>query len=311
MAAVTTSHDKSIHVYDFTSESWAAFELYNPTFSEGVTSAGPLYADALEWDYTGEYLVYDAFNSLASSSGADIEYWDVNFIHVWDIEANDFSDGEVAKLFSSLPEGVSIGDPSFAKNNPNIIAFDYIDAGTGEYSILGTNIETNETNFIATNNSLGWPSYNKGDTRVAFASDNGASNYQTGYVTLNADKISSTGVWTGLYGLTSWPVYFSVGDRGVGEEEVTGILEEKKHISISCYPNPFTDEISMLLTQEFIGNGKIEIMNLLGQRVTEFQVDRSANGILSIKTPNLPSGQYIVHFQNGRTAGNCKIVKMK
>ncbi len=311
LAAVTSAADKSIHVYDFTSETWATFELYNPTFSEGVTSAGPLYADALEWDYTGEYLVYDAFNSLANSNGADIEYWDVNFIHVWDIEANDFSDGEVAKLFPSLPDGVSIGDPSFSKNNPNIIAFDYIDSGTGEYAILGTNIETNETNFIATNNSLGWPSYNKGDTRIAFTSDNGAGNYETGYVTLNSDKISSNGVVTGLYALTSWPVYFSVGDRGVGEDEVTGVLEEKKRVSISCYPNPFTDEVSFLLSQEFIGNGKVEVMNLLGQSVTEFKVDHSASGSLSLKTPNLPAGQYIVHFQNGRTAGTCKVMKMK
>ncbi len=311
MAAVTTSHDKSIHVYDFTSETWGSFELYNPTFSEGVTSAGPLYADALEWDYTGEYLVYDAFNSLANSSGADIEYWDVNFIHVWDIEAGDFSDGEVAKLFSSLPDDISIGNPSFAKNNPNVIAFDYVDSGTGEYAILGTNIETNETDFIATNNSLGWPSYNKGDTRVAFTSDNGAGNTQTGYVTLNSDKISSNGVVTDLYNLTSWPVYFSVGDRGVGDDEVTGIPEDHKKISLSCYPNPFVDEVSIQLTQELMGNGKIEIVNFLGQRITDFKIDHSANGSVSLKIPNLPTGQYIVHLRNGKAAGTCKIMKLK
>ncbi len=312
LAAVTTTADKSIHVYDFTSETWAVFELYNPTFSEGVTSAGPLYADALEWDYTGEYLVYDAFNSLANSSGADIEYWDVNFMHVWNITANDFSDGEVEKLFSSLPDGVSIGDPSFAKTNPNIIAFDYVDAGTGEYYIYGTNIETNETNFIATNNSLGWPSYNKADTRVAFASDNLAGNYKTGYVTLNSDKISSNGVVTSLYDLRSWPVYFSVGDRGVGDDEVvTGILEDKKQVSLSCYPNPFVDEVSLQLSQELMSNGKVEIINFLGQRVTEFKVDRSANNSLSLKIPNLPLGQYIVHFQNGKTSGSCKLIKLK
>ena len=98
MAAVTTDQDAKIYVYDFESEEWGEFELYNPTYTEGVNSAGPVYADALEFDYTGEFLVYDCFNRITSEDGADIEYWDVNFIHVWDNDANDFADGTIEKL---------------------------------------------------------------------------------------------------------------------------------------------------------------------------------------------------------------------
>ena len=312
LAAVTTSQDQSIYVYDFTTEKWATFGLYNPTFSEGVTSEGPLYADALEWDYSGESLVYDAFNSLVNSSGANIEYWDVNFIHVWDIAASDFSDGEVSKLFSSLPDGVSIGDPSFAKTNPNIIAFDYIDEGTGEYDILGMNIETNDVNVISVNNSLGWPSYNKNDTRVGFTSDNSVSNFKTVYVTLNNDKISSNGIATDLFDLSQWPVYFSVGDRGVGDDEVvTSVHDEKKQVSLSCYPNPFVDEVSLQFNQDIIGNGQFEIANIMGQRVVDFKVERSTSDVLTLKLPNLPQGQYILHFQNGNAKGTCKLAKIK
>ncbi len=311
LAAVTTSQDKLIHVYDFIAETWASFELYNPTFSEGITSAGPLYADALEWDYTGEYLVYDAFNSLANSNGADIEYWDVNFIHVWDIATNDFSDGEVSKLFSSLPDGVSIGNPSFAKTNPNIIAFDYIDSRTGEYDILGMDIEKNDVKIIVANTALGWPSYNKNDTRVAYTSDNGATNSQTNYVSLNSDKISSNGVVIGIYDKTQWPVYFSTGDRGIGDDEVTGIPEEKKLVSLSCYPNPFVDDISLLLNQDIIGKGKVEITNLMGQRIVDFKIERSTNGALLLNVHNLLPGQYILHFHDGKTTGTCKVLKLK
>ena len=286
-------------------------ELYNPTFSEGVTSGGPLYSDALEWDYTGEYLVYDAFNSITNSNGANIEYWDVNFIHVWDLATKDFSDGEIAKLFSSLPDGVSIGNPSFAKNTPNVIAFDYVNESTVEYAVLGMNIETNDVNIVVVNNSLGWPSYNKNDSRIAFTKDNGAGNTQTSYVNLNSDKISSNQVETGLFSLTSWQVYYSVGNRGVGSDEVTGILHDRKLVMLSCYPNPFANEISLQLNHDFIHGGKIELMNIMGQRLNDFTIDYSSSEILQLKVQNLPAGQYVLHIKNEKTTGVCKILKLR
>jgi Zn-dependent metalloprotease len=211
LAAVTTAATASIHVYDFASESWAEFALYNPTYSD-VASGGPVYADALEWDYNGEMLVYDCFNTISNTDGADIEYWDVNFIRVWDNELKDFSDGTVAKLFSSLPDGVSIGNPSFSKNSPNIIAFDYFDVEGDEYAVLGCNIETNEVNVIASNTTLGWPTFNKNDTRIAFTSHDGTA-YNTHYIVLNSDKISSGLSPVDMFSNAKWPVYFAVGDR--------------------------------------------------------------------------------------------------
>ena len=197
LAAVTIAQDTTIYVYDFASEIWKGFALYNPTFSEGVISGGPIYADALEWDYPGEVLVYDCFNRIQNSTGTDIEYWDVNFIQVWDKAANDFSDGTIAKLFSSLPEDVSIGNPSFSKNSPNIIAFDYVNSATNEYAVLGSNIETSDVNVIASITSLGYPTFNKNDSRVAFTSLNGAQ-HNIDYVVLNIDKISASGSPLGL-----------------------------------------------------------------------------------------------------------------
>ena len=194
IGAVTDYADTTIWVYDYESERWAYFTLYNPTYLEGVTAAGVLYADALEFDISGEYLVYDAFNTLKNNDGKDIEYWDVNFIRVWNNDAGDFGDGTVYKLFSSIPEGISIGNPSFSKNSPNIIAFDYWNISTDEYAILSCNIETNEVYSLVENNHLGWPSFNKNDSRIAFTSAYGEDNFSINYVNLNADKISSDGI---------------------------------------------------------------------------------------------------------------------
>jgi Zn-dependent metalloprotease len=310
IAAVTTAQEPLIYVYDFATEVWSEFTLYNPTYTEGVTSAGPVYADALEWDYTGEYLVYDCFNRIDNSSGTDIEYWDVNFIRVWNNATNNFGDGTIAKLFPSLPDGVSVGNPSFAKNSPGIIAFDYIDATTEEYAVLGCNIETNEVNVVVSNNTLGWPSFNKNDSRIAFTSLDNSSAYQTNYVTLNSDKISSSTAAVGLFSDTKWPVYFTRGDREIEDKVITATEGEvENRATVLYYPNPFTDEISLMLTPSR-SSQKIEIMNLLGQKVYELTTSSFANNeAVRLNLANLKSGSYIISVSVSRDVQRFMVTK--
>jgi bacillolysin len=310
LAAVTTDQENKIYVYDFNTEEWASFELYNPTYSEGVTSGGPVYADALEWDYSGEYLVYDCFNRIVNTNGNNIEYWDVNFIRVWDQEAQDFGDGTVEKLFTSLPPGLSIGNPSFAKTVGNVVAFDYIDSNTGEYMVVGCNIETSEVKLIAENTTLGWPSYNKTDTQVAFTTGDGT---EIDYVTLNGDKISSSGGSLDLYIGAKWPVYFATGDRKIGDEVVTAVEDDQKGITLSCYPNPFEDELRIKFRQDALRQGQVEIRNLLGQEVSGFSQttgNGSSDGLV-YDVSTLAPGQYIVRVKSSKTVGACKLVKVR
>jgi bacillolysin len=307
MAAVTGNQDNTIYVYDFVTEEWGEFTLYNPTYSDGINSGGTVYADALEWDYTGEFIVYDAFNRIENNTGNDIEYWDVNFIRAWDATGDDFGDGTIEKLFSSLPDGVSIGNPTFAKLSPYILAFDMVDESTNEYYILGSNIETGETDIIFTNTTLGFPSFNKNDTRVAFTIEDGVELYHTGFVNLNTNKISSSeSEETTLFETSKWAVYFATGDRI--EDEVTGVEDIEKEVILTCYPNPFVSEISMALTQDFVGGGKVEVMNLMGQRLNNIELGRSPDAVL-MKFDNLPAGQYIIRIQNAKSVGACRVVK--
>ncbi len=158
LAAISTDIDTAIFVYDFGRAQWKKFRLYNPTTSDNnITAGGVLYADAIEFDPTGEYLIYDAFNELTSSSSTDISYWDVGFIKVWDNNSNAFGDGSIMKLFTSLPEHVSVGNPVFSKNSPNIIAFDYFydDGVNQEYRIYGANLETGDLVQITDNYNVG------------------------------------------------------------------------------------------------------------------------------------------------------------
>lgn len=308
LAAVTAAASASIHVYDFASESWAEFELYNPTYSN-LASGGPVYADALEWDYNGEILVYDCFNSIPSNDGADLEYWDVNFIQVWDNKLKGFGDGTIAKLFSSLPNSVSIGNPSFSKTSPNIIAFDYFDEEEDEYAVLGCNIETNEVNVIASNTSPGWPTFNKNDTRIAFTSQSGVA-YNTNYIVLNSDKISSSQSAVGLFSDAKWPVYFAVGDRVIGDEIVTGILEEtKRKTPMACFPTSVTNQVSVKLDKPLVSGSSVELINSIGQKIYSFNPQSSNENVMVLNLESVKTGYYILRVSDNKNMGACRIVK--
>ena len=215
VAAISTEIDTSIYIFDYITQEWSVFKLYNPTTSEdGNNAGGVIYADAIEFDNTGEYLIYDAYNELYSSTGDDISYWDIGFIKVWDNTANYFGDGTIQKLYGSLPESVSIGNPTFSKNSPYIIAFDYYNSATEEYGIFGLNLVTGDLDVITPNNTIGYPSFSRDDDKVAFNTSDGGYD-AVGVVSLDTNKITGISYSTILIADAKWPVFYAEGKRNL------------------------------------------------------------------------------------------------
>jgi len=89
-----------IEVFDFATAGNFAYELYNPTFSNGGENTFDVaFADALEFDYSSDFIMYDALNQIQGLSGV-IEYYDIGFLNVWNSEANSPALGNINKLFS-------------------------------------------------------------------------------------------------------------------------------------------------------------------------------------------------------------------
>ncbi|MGB3585177.1 MAG: M4 family metallopeptidase [Tunicatimonas sp.] len=221
-AVISNQKLPEIWVFDLTRESdnLVRFELYNPTTQEGVTTGEVQYADAIEWDYSGEYLIYDAFNQVQSFGFAEsIEYWDVGYLKVWDNTANDFGDGTIQKIFTNLPAGTNIGNPSFAKTNRNIVCFDLFNAEEDTYQIIATNLSTGKTNVVYENNTLGFPSYSSDDQFMVFDVIDDEDRPAVGQISLNEDKISSTGELNTTYYYAQWTSWFSQGDRIINSSE--------------------------------------------------------------------------------------------
>ena len=104
-AAIEEPKTEYISVFDFDVNDWFDFKLYNPTFTQGVVTGDVLFADAMEFDFTGEWIIYDAANEVVQNNGDTYAYWDISFINVFDVKAGDFvrTDYRITKLFSNLP----------------------------------------------------------------------------------------------------------------------------------------------------------------------------------------------------------------
>ncbi len=292
IALISNYIDTAIYVYDFNLQLMAKYHLYNPTTGAGQNTDGPLYANAIEWDYTGNYLIYDAYNLYKKSNGDTLDYWDVGIIKVWDKQQNYFADGSITKLFSALSEGVSIGNPSISKNSPNIIAFDYFDSNNNTFLVVASNIETGDAGTIYQNNTLGYPSYNKLDNVIDFSFyDQGTNSINIATIGLQTNKIQPLGQAAALISGGQWPIFYATGTRNINLGN--GQLKMDQN-SLTAYPNPFNDQINFNFNLNEDANVQLQIKNSFGQLVDQHTAGFLNKGkqTINVETNQLPQGIY-------------------
>lgn len=288
IAAVTESVDSAIYIYSYQKEEWVKAHLYNPTTQVGVVTNNVLYADALEWDYTGEYIMYDAYNQMNSStSGQNVDYWDISFMQVWDNASSDWGTGDVFKLVSGLSEGISIGNASLSKNSPTICAFDYLDANTNYVSVLASNLETGDFIEVFNNGTtLGYPNYSKLDDQIIFSAlYQGSPVIAT--IAMQPDKIHPASATANvLIPDAKWGVWFTQGNRPLAVDEI------KPQTGIRIYPNPASEMINIVFDQKQTGPITIEIFDIRGVRI--YTNDFTSSDAITIDGADWNPGLYLL-----------------
>ncbi len=307
-AALTEDYDNKLLVYDFVVGDWNEYELFNPTTGTGgVTTGDVLYADAMEFDLSGQSIIYDAINRISSQGGADdIEYWDVSFINVWNNSSDTWSLGQTSKLFSQLPDGVSVGNPSFAKNSPYIIAIDVLD--NGDNFVVGVNIETGDIGTYYENQGLGYPSFSRTDEQLLFDAPWSNGN-DIGILDVANDKISAVaGTEFLFFEEGRWGVWFANGER-----DLTSTAElDLTHGSLSVYPNPTDGQLDLVINTEDNSDLTLRIIDQNARVVTtkNMRTIRGENKC-QLDISNQPNGVYHLQIIDEEKMYSTKVVKIK
>lgn len=306
LAALLDQEENSMYVFYFGKNGVIQnkFDLYNPTYSSGVKTVDVKYADAMEFDLSGEYVIYDAENEIKSNTNGSIQYWDISFVKVWNNSSGTFSLGEVSKLYSSLPEGTSIVNPSFSKNSPYIIAFDFIDSD-GNVAILGANIERGETGLIFENNALGYPNYSSKDDKVVFDNLSNNSSYNIGVATMKTNKIEVAQDPVLFTQNKRWATWFSNGKRTTSS--VDNFVKSESLFTIAN--NPVSQTLVLQFGKEVLNQSTITVTDVSGRTLLKKSLNQTNGQRTEVNVSALESGVYIVSVQSGSDVQSAKFVK--
>ena len=304
VAAVTDQLQNQVSVFDFGLNAWNDFELYNPTFTEGIETGDVDYADAMEFDITGELLMYDAQSTINSLDAGEIQFWDISFLEVWNNSADTWRLGNISKLFSGLPEGVSIGNPTFSKNSPFIVAFDFIEES--DISILGSNIETGDIGFIHSNTGLAYPSYSLNDLQiiydVPYLQNGSIAGYDIGFKSLEADKINGIDNTAGTFStFVRWPVWI-----GNGERDLTSNEDIDRQVSLDVYPNPVSELLHIKSSTLNLVGSNLEILTIDGRLMMSTEL-KSNFDVVDVQ--GLAKGTYVIKISTDDAMVSKRVTK--
>lgn len=290
VSAITAYQDSAIWVYSYDLQQWAKFHLYNATTAQGQATHTVVYADAMEWDYSGEYIIYDALTRVENQFGEPIESWDINFIKVWDNASGYWGSGEILKVFGGLPAGLSVGNPSFAKNSPYIFAFDIYEPASNTITVAAANFENGNVGEIFVNEGvLGTPNYSKMDDYMIFTVPDDLD--AIAVIQMQQDRITPVPE-TAQYLITEamWGIWFAQGERGLDVPEV------RTDTRVFAYPNPTSGMVRLTLMPEPEGDATIKVFDVRGILVNTIHSGEAGEHVIDLA--GLPQGMYFLQIQS-------------
>jgi Zn-dependent metalloprotease len=316
LAALVTDRKDEIAIVDLTRETnnTKFFRLYNPTNTQGVSSGNVVGADALEWDLSSETVVYDAYNEVPLSGFGTYNYWDMGLLRAWDKKTKTFGDGKIDKIINGLEEGENIGNPSFSKNTPYILSFDYIvdqnangqvdDAD--DYFVLSTNLETGDIATVFENSTLGFPNYSTKDDFMIFNAESNLGDEVIAIAPLKTDKITPNAgpsIFKSGYILGTW---FANGQRVLSSNRD----ESWPEAQVKIYPNPLRDRTLLELTLTERETVQLEISDVYGRVLYQQQLEAGVGKLQqTLNLQDLPAGHYLLRIRAGQKSTTRKMIK--
>lgn len=296
--------DTTIYYIDLTNNTNKEYKIVTPTYDATDTVNTALYADALSFDPTGQYLIFDTYNQMKGAAGDTISYWNINLL--------DIQSGRMETVFPALAQGENVDDPSFSKTSQTRFTFDYENTNTNKFEVFAADFNTGKTGVIDnTITSLGYPSYSGDDKTIVYHNYTGGQNYVQ-MMPLNSDLISGTGTSQPYLQGATFPVWFVIGTR------VTDVKQEHSNIPRTTmleqnYPNPFNPTTSINYQLSTSGYVTLKVYDILGNEVKTLVngYRYQGNYTVNFNASGLSSGIYFYQLREGNFVTTKKLVLMK
>lgn len=304
--------DTTIYYFDLTHSISKVFKIATKTF-DAVDKKTALYADALSFDPTGRYILFDAYNEVNNASGGKISYWNINIL--------DIQTGNMDVVFPPLAEGLSVGEPSFSKTASTRFAFDYVDTKKSQAYVMAADFNTGDVGTVTGPQSVvGFPSYSGDDKTMVYHTTavlGGVTHHSTEQMAMKSNFLDGSGSKNGYLVDATYPIWFVIGTRTTGVDKK--IEDNPSEFDLlQNYPNPFNPSTTIRYSLPKDAKVKMAIYNLLGNRVAELVNEQQNAGVHEVtwngsdeKGRQVSSGVYLLTINTGSTVQSKKMILLK
>jgi len=298
--------DTTIYYLDLVHQQVRAFKIETQSF-DTPNARTALYADALSFDPTGQFLLFDAFNQITGTRDT-LSFWNINLLNI--------STGRMASVFAPQPKGVDIGNPAFSKSSPTRFTCDLRYSDLDQDYPLGVDFNIGRVGIVAGPlPTLGYPTYSGNDQTIAYHTQifyQGAQHDAVSKMPLQADLLTGTGTPETHSIDATFPVWFVIGIRvGVQEDQIS-TFPQSPELSQN-YPNPFNPSTTIefaLPRSRFVS---LKVFNILGGEVATLISGEHSPGRYKVEwnASNLASGLYFYRLQAGPFVETKKLILLR
>lgn len=306
IALVSIYHDTTIYYLDLVNNQTRTFKIVTQAY-DGTYSKTALYADALSFDPTGRYLLFDTYNEIKNSLGYTISYWNINLM--------DIQRGYIENVFPPQPQGINVGNPSYSKTSPTRFTFDFNNSQNNQTYVYAADFNTQKVGVVAGPLSvLGYPTYSADDKTIAYhtlQTNNSLTQDAVQQMPLKDNMIEGTGYSKAYLLNATFPYWFVIGTRTdvkTKPEEIPTSFELAQN-----YPNPFNPTTKIRFSVPQRSQIKLKVFDVLGRNVSVLAdgVYESGKYEVEFNASSLPSGVYFYNLTNGSNSITKKMLLIK
>ena len=310
--AISSAYVDDANLYIYDGSQLGKIPLTPESTQSGTTIKTIQYADVVSWspNMKKPKIGFDAYNEVEVGTTGKVGYWGIYEI--------DFTAGKIFNLIGSQPNNVSVGNITYSNTNPDLVAFNYIDA-TGKLETYVGNFDTgqlkalNIPNFKSSSGAsivdAERPTFSPDDAKLCLSSP--ALNSLLFYDAQTGGLAAAT-YQQPLYN----PRWFIQGGKVPSSVEAVEIPTAfRLHDN---YPNPFNPSTKIEYDVPLRSHVRLAVYDIQGQLVRTLVNSDHSNGRYSVAWDGtnetgrqVASGMYIYRLEAGDRSGSATVLSKK